>query len=276
VVPGKSLKSTVTSQRRKRPPRIHARVALTVGEILSSPSGATSARPHVPRARERCRAPCASRPDGSVRDIVFTCSSSGGRRHRGDRSVAAEACGPTPDSQAAEEEEGRRGGGARVGAVHRANEPTHVPAGSTPDHAEQDTWIDRGGQELAQDSPRRGPPEDPGGHHVRRSEEAGSHARPRRPPRSRVLRGWIRCRVHETLPSRRGERRLLDRPVLESLPASSPAPPRRWVPGHYETICRPVYVAGCEERTWVPAAYGWVRDRYGRTFWACGSRATSR
>jgi|RhiMethySRZTD1v2_1073278.scaffolds.fasta_scaffold1926267_1 hypothetical protein len=48
-----------------------------------------------------------------------------------------------------------------------------------------------------------------------------------------------------------------------------PCPPRRWVPGHYETICRPVYVAGCEERTWVPARYGWVRDRYGRTFWAC-------
>ena len=48
-----------------------------------------------------------------------------------------------------------------------------------------------------------------------------------------------------------------------------PCAPRRWIPGHYEVVCRPVYVAGCEERAWVPAQYGWVRDRYGRTVWAC-------
>jgi hypothetical protein len=57
-------------------------------------------------------------------------------------------------------------------------------------------------------------------------------------------------------------------------PLWSPAPPapclpRRWVPGHYETVIRPVYVAGCEERVWVPAEYGWVRTRWGRAVWAC-------
>ena len=48
-----------------------------------------------------------------------------------------------------------------------------------------------------------------------------------------------------------------------------PCPPRTWVPGHYEIVVQPVYVAGFEERTWVPARYGWVRDRYGRAVWAC-------
>ena len=48
-----------------------------------------------------------------------------------------------------------------------------------------------------------------------------------------------------------------------------PLPPPRWVPGHYETVCRPVYVEGCEDRVWAPARYGWMRDRYGRTFWGC-------
>jgi hypothetical protein len=53
-------------------------------------------------------------------------------------------------------------------------------------------------------------------------------------------------------------------------PCPPPAcPPPCWVPGHYETVCRPVYVAGCEERAWVPARYGWMRDPYGRAFWGC-------
>jgi hypothetical protein len=52
-------------------------------------------------------------------------------------------------------------------------------------------------------------------------------------------------------------------------PAPEPCPPRRWVPGHYETVIRPVYVAGCDERIWVPAEYAWVQTRWGRPVWAC-------
>ena len=51
----------------------------------------------------------------------------------------------------------------------------------------------------------------------------------------------------------------------------APCPPRRWVPGHYETVIRPVFVAGCDERVWVPAEYGWVRTRWGRAVWTCTS-----
>jgi hypothetical protein len=50
-----------------------------------------------------------------------------------------------------------------------------------------------------------------------------------------------------------------------------PVPPRRWIPGHYEIVVRPVFVAGCEERMWVPAEYGWVRARWGRAVWTCVS-----
>lgn len=54
-----------------------------------------------------------------------------------------------------------------------------------------------------------------------------------------------------------------------SPPCPPPPPPPRWVPGHYEIVSRPVYLAGCEDRLWVPARYGWLRDRYGRAFWGC-------
>lgn len=58
-------------------------------------------------------------------------------------------------------------------------------------------------------------------------------------------------------------------PLWCPAPAPAPCPPTRWVPGHYETVIRPVYVAGCEERIWVPAEYAWVQTRWGRPVWAC-------
>ena len=42
-----------------------------------------------------------------------------------------------------------------------------------------------------------------------------------------------------------------------------PAPHRCWVPGHYETVCREVYVPGCERRVYVEPVYETCADPYG-------------
>jgi len=39
---------------------------------------------------------------------------------------------------------------------------------------------------------------------------------------------------------------------------------QRWIPGHYETVAKQVWVAGVCEQVWQPAVYGWSRDRCGR------------
>jgi hypothetical protein len=39
---------------------------------------------------------------------------------------------------------------------------------------------------------------------------------------------------------------------------------RKWVPGHYETVHRQVYVPGRCEQVWQPAEYRWTRDHCGR------------
>ncbi|MCK6462126.1 MAG: hypothetical protein L6Q95_19760 [Planctomycetes bacterium] len=39
---------------------------------------------------------------------------------------------------------------------------------------------------------------------------------------------------------------------------------RKWVPGHYETVHRQVYVPGWCEQVWQPAEYRWTRDHCGR------------
>jgi hypothetical protein len=39
---------------------------------------------------------------------------------------------------------------------------------------------------------------------------------------------------------------------------------RKWVPGHYETVHRQVYVPGTCEQVWQPAEYRWTRDHCGR------------
>jgi hypothetical protein len=45
------------------------------------------------------------------------------------------------------------------------------------------------------------------------------------------------------------------------------APPvvvQKWVPGHYATVSKRVWVAGVCEQVWQPAVYGWSYDRCGR------------
>jgi hypothetical protein len=39
---------------------------------------------------------------------------------------------------------------------------------------------------------------------------------------------------------------------------------RVWVPGHYETVVKKVWVSGGCERVWQPAQYGWRYDHCGR------------
>jgi hypothetical protein len=39
---------------------------------------------------------------------------------------------------------------------------------------------------------------------------------------------------------------------------------RTWVPGHYETVSRQVWVPGGCEQVWQPAEYGWRHDHCGR------------
>jgi hypothetical protein len=45
--------------------------------------------------------------------------------------------------------------------------------------------------------------------------------------------------------------------------------PADWVPGHYETVYRPVWVEGCAERVWIPPVYGWQVHGCGRPVRVC-------
>ena len=45
--------------------------------------------------------------------------------------------------------------------------------------------------------------------------------------------------------------------------------PACWVPGHYETVYRPVWFEGCVERVWVPPAYRWEVHGCGRPYRVC-------
>lgn len=38
----------------------------------------------------------------------------------------------------------------------------------------------------------------------------------------------------------------------------------KWVPGHYETVSKQVWIAGGCEQVWQPAQYGWQYDHCGR------------
>jgi hypothetical protein len=42
-----------------------------------------------------------------------------------------------------------------------------------------------------------------------------------------------------------------------------------WVPGHYETVYRQVWVEGCLERVWVAPVYEWRSYGWGRPVRAC-------
>lgn len=46
-------------------------------------------------------------------------------------------------------------------------------------------------------------------------------------------------------------------------------PPRVWTPGHYETRCERVWVAGRDEQVWVPARFEWRHDSCGRAYQVC-------
>jgi hypothetical protein len=39
---------------------------------------------------------------------------------------------------------------------------------------------------------------------------------------------------------------------------------QKWIPGHYETVSKDVWVPEVREQVWQPAQYGWSRDRCGR------------
>lgn len=44
----------------------------------------------------------------------------------------------------------------------------------------------------------------------------------------------------------------------------APVVHRRWVPGHYETVSKQVWVPGTCEQVWQPAQYEWRYDHCGR------------
>ena len=44
----------------------------------------------------------------------------------------------------------------------------------------------------------------------------------------------------------------------------APVVHRKWVPGHYETVHRQVWVPGACEQVWQPAQYEWRYDHCGR------------
>lgn len=53
-------------------------------------------------------------------------------------------------------------------------------------------------------------------------------------------------------------------------PSYSYCEPRRsWVPGHYETRCESVWVAGCSRQVWVAPEYEWRVDACGRPYRVC-------
>jgi hypothetical protein len=45
--------------------------------------------------------------------------------------------------------------------------------------------------------------------------------------------------------------------------------PEYWVPGHYETVCRQVWVEGCARTAWVEPIYAWRSDGCGRPCNVC-------
>jgi hypothetical protein len=53
-------------------------------------------------------------------------------------------------------------------------------------------------------------------------------------------------------------------------PSYTRCEPRQvWVPGHYETRCESVWVAGCTHRVWMPAQYEWRWASWGRAYRVC-------
>ena len=61
-----------------------------------------------------------------------------------------------------------------------------------------------------------------------------------------------------------------DVPSLSAHHACPPppaCPPRSvWVPGHHESRCEKVWVAGCEQRVWVEPAFEWRHPSCGTSF----------
>ena len=51
-------------------------------------------------------------------------------------------------------------------------------------------------------------------------------------------------------------------------PCRAPAP-ACWMPGHYETVYRPVWIEGCVDRVWVPPVYRWEYHGCGRPVRVC-------
>jgi hypothetical protein len=45
--------------------------------------------------------------------------------------------------------------------------------------------------------------------------------------------------------------------------------PACWVPGHYESVYRQVWVEGCAERVWTPPVYEWRSYGCGRLYRTC-------
>jgi hypothetical protein len=45
--------------------------------------------------------------------------------------------------------------------------------------------------------------------------------------------------------------------------------PSCWIPGHYETVYRQVWVEGCAERIWTPPLYEWRYHGCGRPYRTC-------
>ena len=45
--------------------------------------------------------------------------------------------------------------------------------------------------------------------------------------------------------------------------------PACWIPGHYETVYRQVWIEGCAERVWIPPMYEWRTHGCGRPYRAC-------
>ena len=58
-------------------------------------------------------------------------------------------------------------------------------------------------------------------------------------------------------------------PVYPQPCAPPHCPPRYWVPAHYETVHRQVFVAGCPRTVWVDPVYEFRRDAWGRTYPVC-------
>lgn len=44
---------------------------------------------------------------------------------------------------------------------------------------------------------------------------------------------------------------------------------RAWIPGHFETRCQRVWVAGCSRQVWMPARYEWRYDSCGSMYRVC-------